>query len=71
MIAGVRERMERVPFRPFAIWTSDGHQFSVPTVDHVFITPRGNRVIVVTDEGATAVLGPIHINSVIDQPGGE
>jgi hypothetical protein len=71
MIADVRERLERVPFRPFAIQTSDGREYSVPTVDHVFITPRGNRVIVVTDEGATAVPGPIHINSVIDQPGGE
>jgi len=67
MIADVRERMERVPFRPFVIRTSDGHEYSVPTVDHVFITPRGNRVIVVTDEGATAVLGTIHINSIVDQ----
>ena len=33
--------------------------------------PRGNRVIVVADNGATAVLGPLHINSVIDQPNGE
>lgn len=71
MIGDVRERMERMPFRPFVIWTSDGHEYSVPTVDHVLITPRGNRVIVVTDEGATAVLGPIHINSVIDEPNSE
>jgi hypothetical protein len=71
MIADVREQMERAPFRPFVIRTSDGHEYSVPTVDHVFIAPRGNQVIVVTDEEATAVLGPIHISSVIDQPSGE
>jgi hypothetical protein len=71
MIVDVRERLDRVPFVPFLIRTSDGHEYSVPTVDHAFITPRGNRVIVVADNGATAVLGPIHINSVIDEPNGE
>ena len=71
MIVDVRERLDQVPFVPFLIRTSDGHEYSVPTVDHAFITPRGNRVIVVADNGATAVLGPLHINSVIDQPNGE
>jgi hypothetical protein len=71
MIVDVRERLDRVPFVPFLIRTSDGHEYSVPTVDHAFITPRGNRVIVVADNGATAVLAALHINSVIDQPNGE
>jgi hypothetical protein len=71
MIVDVRERLDRVPFVPFLIRTSDGHEYSVPTVDHAFITPRGNRVIVVADNGATAVLGPLHINRVIDEPNGE
>jgi hypothetical protein len=71
MIVDVRERLDRVPFVPFLIRTSDGHEYSVPTVDHAFITPRGNRVIVVADNGATVVLGPLHINSVIDEPNGE
>ena len=71
MIADVRERLDRVPFVAFVIRTSDGHEYSVPTVDHAFITPRGNRVIVIADNGATAVLAPIHINGVIDQSDGE
>jgi hypothetical protein len=72
MIADVRERLHKVPFAPFLIRTSDGRDYSVPTVDHAFITPRGNRVVVVTDDGATNVLGPLHINSIIDQqPNGE
>jgi hypothetical protein len=72
MIADVRSRLERVPFVPFLIRTSNGHEHSVPTVDYAKISPRGNRVVVFTDEGATAILGPIHINSVIDsQPNGE
>jgi hypothetical protein len=67
MIADVRRRLERVPFLPFVIRTSDGHEYSVPTVDHAKISPRGHRVVVFTDEDATAILGPLHINSIIDQ----
>jgi hypothetical protein len=71
MIADVRKNLDRVPFTPFLIRTSDGHQYSVPTVDHAFITPRGNRVVVVDDDGAVAVLGPLHINGVIQQSNGD
>jgi len=71
MIVDVRERLLAAPFVPFLIRTSDGREYSVPTADHAFITPRGNRVIVVADNGATAVLGPLHINSVIEQTNGE
>ncbi len=71
MITDVRRRLERVPFVPFVIRTSEGHEYSVPTVDHAKISPRGHRVVVFTDEDATAILGPLHINSVIDQPNGE
>jgi hypothetical protein len=71
MIVDVRKRLLAAFFVPFVIRTSDGREYSVPTADQVFITPRGNRVIVVDDYGATAVLGPLHINSVIDQPNGE
>jgi hypothetical protein len=71
MIADVRERLLAAPFVPFVIRTSDGREYSVPTADHAFITPRGNRVIVVADNGATAVLGPLHINGVIDESNGE
>lgn len=70
MIDEIRKRLQRVPFVPFSVRTSDGHDYSVPTVDHAFITPRGNRVIVVDDEGTTAVLGPLHINSVVEQSNG-
>jgi predicted secreted protein len=72
MIADVRTRLERAPFVPFVIRTSDEHEYSIPTVDQATISPRGNRVVVFTDQGATAILGPIHINSVSDsQPNGE
>ena len=69
MIDEIRKQLERVPFIPFSVRTSDGHEYSVPTVDHAYITPRGNRVIVTDDKGTVAILGP-HINGVIQQPNG-
>lgn len=71
MIADVRERLETVPFEAFIIRTSDGREYAIPTRDHAHIHPRGHRVIVFTDEGATAVLGPLHINSIVKEANGE
>ena len=70
MIDEIRKRLGRIPFVPFSVRTSDGHEYSVPTVDHAYITPRGNRVIVTDDKGTVAILGPLHINGVIQQPNG-
>jgi hypothetical protein len=71
MTGDVSERLLAAPFVPFVISTSDGREYSVPTADHAFITPRRNRVVVVADNGATNVLGPLHINSIVDRPDGE
>jgi outer membrane lipoprotein SlyB len=70
MIDEIRRQLSRVPFVPFSVRTSDGHEYSVPTVDHAYIMPRGNRVIVTDDKGTVAVLGPLHINSVGEQRNG-
>ena len=70
MIDEIRKRLDGVPFVPFSVRTSDGHEYSVPTVDHAYITPRGNRVIVTDDKGTVAILGPLHINGVIEHPNG-
>lgn len=70
MIDEIRKLLEGVPFVPFSVRTSDGQKYSVPTVDHAYITPRGNRVIVTDDKGTVAILGPLHINGVIQQAHG-
>jgi outer membrane lipoprotein SlyB len=70
MIDEIRKRLDRTPFVPFSVRTSDGEQYSVPTVDHAYITPRGNRVIVTDDKGTVSILGPLHINAVIEQANG-
>ena len=72
MIADVRERLLQPGQRRHPPRRGDGHEYSIPTHDHAFITPRGNRVIVVDDEGTTNVLGLLHINTIVDQrPNGE
>jgi hypothetical protein len=70
MIDEMRKQLAPVPFVLFSVRTSDGREYSVPKVDHAYITPRGNRVIVTDDKGTVAILGPLHINSVIEQPNG-
>ena len=70
MIADVRREITRVPFAPFSIRTSDGHEYQVPTVDYVYITPRGDRVVVSADDGGVAILGPLHIAAVVQQHNG-
>jgi hypothetical protein len=69
MIDEIRQRLRRVPFVPFSVRTSDGHEYAVPSVDHAHISPRGNRVVVFDDEGTSAILGPLHVNGIIEKNG--
>jgi hypothetical protein len=70
MIDETRKQLGYVPFVSFSIRVSDGREYSVPTVDHPYITPRGNRLIVIDDKDTVAILGPLHINGVIRQTNG-
>jgi hypothetical protein len=70
MVDEIRKQLACGPFVPFSVRTSNGHDYSVPTVDHAYIAPGGNRVIVTDDKGTVAILGPLHINGVIQQPNG-
>jgi hypothetical protein len=67
MIADVRERLLAVPFVPFVVRTSDRREYPVPTRDHAHISPRGNRVVIFLDTGPAVLLGPLHINSIVEQ----
>jgi len=66
MIADVLSQLTRIPFIPFLIRTSDGHEYSVPTVDHAYVTPQRHRVVVTDADGGVVILGPLHTNSVIE-----
>jgi hypothetical protein len=66
MIADVRELMGRRPFTPFAVRTTDGREYKVPTVDHIWITPERKRIAIAIENDAVALLGGLHIAAVVD-----
>jgi hypothetical protein len=70
MIADLRERCDRGKFVPFSIRTSDGHEYPVPTVDHIYFPPGGRRVIVSDDKGIVSILTPLHISGIIERTNG-
>lgn len=64
MIPDIRELIAASPFVPFTIHLIDGEGVRVPTVDHVYITPTGNRVFVSFDDGSYDVIRPLTISRV-------
>lgn len=62
MIADIRKLIAAQPFVPFTIHSADGSELSVPTVDHVAVTPAGGRVFVFGDDEGYEVLSPLLIS---------
>jgi len=54
---------------PFSIRTSDDHEYVVPTLDHIHVSPRGTRIIVIDDADVVSVLPILHISGVVHQNG--
>ena len=69
MIADVRHNLQAGPFEPFAIITSSGHRYEIPSADHANISPRGNRVVIWFDGGGGVTLSALHITAVEKLPG--
>jgi hypothetical protein len=67
MIEDVRHHLEAGPFEPFAIVTSSGHRYVVPSSDHAGINPRGNRIVIWFDDGGSVTLSALHITAVEKQ----
>ena len=55
MLDEVTKRLRAVPFKPFAILTTDGYRYRIPHPDHAFISPRGTRVVVFDDNDTSAM----------------
>ena len=70
MIADVRFQLRRIPFVSFTIRSSDGCDYLVPTISHAYITPRGDRVVIATQNGSVAILRPLHIKGIIEGSNG-
>ena len=59
--------LRTVPFRPFAIRTSDGREFQVLHPDFLTITPR-KKILYERDAQSTAFISPLQVVSVESLP---
>jgi hypothetical protein len=64
-IAGVREYLHKVPFKPFSLALADGRSVEVPHPDFVALGKR--RIFVVLADDSTMEIEPLLIVS-IDAP---
>ncbi len=65
MIPRIRELLHAAPFQPFAIRTSDGREYTVPTADHAAVNPKGSRVIVFSDNDSQVEVAGLHVAAVL------
>ena len=71
MIEDIRRRLGLTPFAPFSIRMADGHEYAVPTIDHVWLPPGGRRVVVSDDRGITVVLPVLMISGLVHTGNGD
>jgi len=64
-LSNLRERVHGSDFRPFKVHLTDGREVPVPHPD--FILVSRNVVVVVTEEGVTYTIDPLHIVAISDQ----
>jgi len=65
MTGDIRRHLEIAPFVPFAVRTADGRQYTVPTIDHIYLPPSGGRVVISDDEGVVVVLPGLMISGLV------
>ncbi len=70
MIGDIRRHLELTPFAPFSVRTADGREYPVPTIDHIWLPPAGNRVAISDDQGAIVVLPALMISGLVHAPNG-
>jgi hypothetical protein len=68
MIADIKRHLENVPFIPFAVRMTDGREYRVPTIDHIYFPPTGGRVVISDDDGCIIALPALHISGLVEGP---
>lgn len=71
MIADVRRYLQAGPFQPFAIITSSGHRYEIPSADHAGMSPEGNRIVIWFEDGGSVTLSALHITAIEKMPSGK
>jgi len=65
MIGDIRKHLEITPFIPFSVRLADGREYSVPTIDHIYLPPTGGRVVISDDQGIVVVLPGLLISGLV------
>jgi len=71
MIGEIRRLASSQPFVPFTICMGDGSAVRVPTHNHIFILPKGSRVIVSYDNDEWDILSPLLMSGVTVDSGAD
>lgn len=61
MLAELNQRLNAARFVPFAIVTSSGKSYEVPTPDHLTITRLLREIFVEKDDGTAVAINLLHI----------
>jgi hypothetical protein len=70
MTGDIRKHLQIAPFLPFRVRTSDGREYLVPTIDHIYLPPSGGRVVISDDQGVVVVLPGLMITGLVHANGG-
>ena len=65
MTGDIRKHLEVTPFVPFIVRTSDGREYPVPTIDHIYLSPSGGQVVISDEAGMVVVLPGLMINGLV------
>jgi hypothetical protein len=64
VLAKIRELQRAAPFKPFAVVTSSGKSYDIPTADHLTVMGLTRRIVIEFDDYSSAEVNPLHVSSV-------
>jgi hypothetical protein len=70
MAGGIRKHLQITPFVPFSVRTSDGREYPVQTIYHIYLPRSGGRVVISDDQGVVVVLPGLMITGLVHANGG-
>jgi hypothetical protein len=68
MVINIKKHLAKIPFIPFAVRMSDGREYRVPTIDHIYLPPTGSYIVVACDDGSFIGLPSLHISGLVEGP---
>ncbi len=64
VLAKIRKLQRAASFQPFAVVTSSGQSYRIPTADHVTVMGLTHRIVIEFDDCTWVDLSPLHVTAV-------